>query len=89
MAFKEPFSLRWTSVFDFTDLPDLEREDPTKVVACISDWRGFYHQIAVSPSRSCSNKLWPPLPLKALEGTQAYSRFLEAPTIEEAEGWKT
>ena len=159
MAFKEPLSLRWTSSFDFDDLPDLEREDPTKVlqlakvwdingllhlappeiedrmvpsclrvfncyksekidrqigdrrgmnqlegylpgpsrslpcgyhlgvleadprketlVACISDRRDFYHQIAVSPSRSTSNKLWPPLPLKALEGTKAYSQYIE------------
>ena len=160
MAFVEPFSLRWTSNFDVYDLPDLQREDPTKVlelakvwdvngllrlappviedemvpsclrvfncyksattdrqigdrrgmnqlegylpgpsrslpcgyhlsvleadpkketiVACISDRRDFYHQIQVSASRSHSNKLWPPLPLKDLQGTQAHAQYINA-----------
>ena len=38
MAFKEPSSPRWTSTFDFSDLPDLDREDPSKVLGLAKIW---------------------------------------------------
>ena len=45
MAFQEPGSLRWTSSFNHRDLPDLEREDPNKVLQLARVWdvNGLLH----------------------------------------------
>lgn len=45
------------------------------VITCISDRRDFYHQLAVSHQRACSNKLWPPIPLDYLVGTKAFEEY--------------
>ena len=45
LPFKEPSCLLWTSDFDLTDVPDLSREDPDKVLALAKLWdvNGLLH----------------------------------------------
>ena len=45
MAFQEPMSLRWTSDFIQADLPDLDREDPDKILQLAKVWdiNGLLH----------------------------------------------
>ena len=43
---------------------------------CITDRKGFYHQIRTSEARAVSNTIGPAVPKSFLEDTKAYSAFL-------------
>ena len=52
---------------------DAEKE---RLSICISDRKDFYHQFKVSPQRAASNRCFPPIAAKDLEGTFAFAEWI-------------
>ena len=59
-------------------LTTLEVPLGSTVAICATDLKDYYHQLKVSPSRSRSNALWPPIPLSLLQSTRAYDILVDS-----------
>lgn len=67
-------STRLPSAVDLTDIIVCAKTQ--RLVVSITDRRDFYHQIMATQEKAARNTIGPPIPLSALEGTQAKSAFV-------------